>query len=347
MSEARDASAETSPAVEEKDGEPPKPSESFDSAEDVVLRAKQLKKTFFIGFFRKRVEAVRDVSFEVQRGEIFGLLGPNGAGKTTTIKMILRLIFPTKGSISIFGVDNSRGEAMRKVGYMPENPYVYQYLKPLEFLDLCGRLNNIPGRERRRRAEAMVDTVGLRHAVDRPIGKFSKGMMQRVGLAQALLHDPELLILDEPMSGLDPIGRKEVRDILLAQRARGKTLIFTSHILSDVELLCDRVVILQKGIVRARGTLDTLLEDREHRTEIALQGVDSDLEEKLRTFDPDLTNEQGTVTLVLPKEQTTSVIAEASNDGAEITAVNPVRQTLEDLFLESESKTSTKSAPSR
>ena len=174
--------------------------------DDIVLEVDGLRKVFHIGFFRKRVEAVKGTSFNVKRGEIFGLLGPNGAGKTTTIKAILRLIFPTEGEIRIFGRSADDREAAKRIGYMPENPYVYQYLKPLEFLDLCGRLVGIPKADRRIRSEEMIDKVGLREAMDRPIGKFSKGMMQRIGLAQALLHDPELLVLDEPMSGLDPIG---------------------------------------------------------------------------------------------------------------------------------------------
>ena len=244
-------------------------------SDDIVLEVKDLQKVFHIGFFRKRVEAVKNSSFTVRRGEIFGLLGPNGAGKTTTIKAILRLISPTSGEIKLFGRSADDREAARRVGYMPENPYVYQYLKPLEFLDLCGRLTGMPSSELRDRSEAMVDMVGLGHAVDRPIGKFSKGMMQRVGLAQALLHDPELLVLDEPMSGLDPIGRKEVRDVLLEQRERGKTLLFTSHILSDVELLCDRVVIMRDGEITAEGNVHDLLQSPQRKVEIRLSGASS------------------------------------------------------------------------
>jgi ABC-2 type transport system ATP-binding protein len=216
-----------------------------------VLEVKALHKTFVLGLFRKRVEAVRGVDFEVRPGEIFGILGPNGAGKTTTIKMVLRLIFPTSGAIRLFGTDSPGPEQMRRIGYLPENPYVYQYLKAHEFLDLCGRLCGLDAKARAERSEAMIDRVGLRHAIDRPIGRFSKGMTQRIGLAQALLHDPEVIILDEPMSGLDPIGRKEVRDLILEERARGKTVVFTSHILSDVERLCDRVAIMHRGKVTA------------------------------------------------------------------------------------------------
>ena len=205
------------------------------------------------------LRALDGLDLSVPEGTVAALLGPNGAGKTTTLKTLLRLTFPSEGELSIFGLPPSRRDSMRRVGYMPENPYVYQYLKAPEFLDLCGRLLGMERKHRARRVEEMIDAVGLRHAVDRPVGRFSKGMMQRVGLAQALLHDPELLVLDEPMSGLDPIGRKEIRDLLLAQRAAGKTLIFTSHILSDVEMLCDRVVIMQRGKVHARGLIRDLL----------------------------------------------------------------------------------------
>lgn len=303
-------------------------------SDDLVLEVKGLRKTFHIGFFRKRVDAVRGTSFSVKRGEIFGLLGPNGAGKTTTIKSILRLIFPTEGEIRIFGRSADDREATKRVGYMPENPYVYQYLKPLEFLDLCGRLVGLPKRERRDRSEEMIDKVGLRHAVDRPIGKFSKGMMQRIGLAQALLHDPELLVLDEPMSGLDPIGRKEVRDLLLEQRERGKTLLFTSHILSDVELLCDRVVIMQQGEITSEGQVHDLLESAGRRVEIRLSGASDVLKDSLASRGTIVDGGAGHLTLRVDGQKAVDEIIRISNAaGARLDAMIPERQTLENLFL--------------
>ena len=305
------------------------------SNNDVVLEVNGLEKTFHIGFFRKRVEAVRGTTFAVRRGEIFGLLGPNGAGKTTTIKCILGLIFPSKGEIRLFG-GASRREAAKHIGYMPENPYVYQYLKPLEFLDLCGRLVGIPKSERRARSEAMIDEVGLRQALDRPIGRFSKGMMQRIGLAQALLNDPELLVLDEPMSGLDPIGRKEVRDLLFEQRERGKTQLFTSHILSDVELLCDRVVIMQHGKITSEGQVHDLLESAERRVEIRLSGATETLKESLGSRGTILDEGDGRLTLRVEGQQAVDEILRISNAaGARFDSMLPERQTLENLFLQS------------
>ncbi len=304
-------------------------------SDDIVLEVKGLRKVFHIGFFRKRVEAVKNASFSVRRGEIFGLLGPNGAGKTTTIKSVLRLIFPTEGEIKIFGQAADDREAAKRIGYMPENPYVYQYLKPLEFLDLCGRLTGIPKAERRDRSEEMIDKVGLRHAVDRPIGKFSKGMMQRVGLAQALLHDPELLVLDEPMSGLDPIGRKEVRDVLLEQRARGKTLLFTSHILSDVELLCDRVVIMQRGEIKSEGRVHDLLESAGRNVEIRLSGASAALKESLSSRGVVVDEGDGHLTLRADGEKAVDEILRISSAaGARLDALVPERQSLENLFLQ-------------
>lgn len=307
-------------------------------SDDLVLEVKGLRKTFHIGFFRKRVDAVRGTSFSVKRGEIFGLLGPNGAGKTTTIKAVLRLIFPTAGEIRIFGRPADDREAARRVGYMPENPYVYQYLKPIEFLDLCGRLVGLPKRERLKRSEEMIDKVGLRHAVDRPIGKFSKGMMQRIGLAQALLHDPELLVLDEPMSGLDPIGRKEIRDLLLEQRERGKTLLFTSHILSDVELLCDRVVIMQQGEITSEGQVHDLLESAERRVEIRLSSASRALKDALGSRGKVVDDGAGHLTLSVNGQEAVDEIIRISNAaGARLDAMIPERQTLENLFMNSAS----------
>lgn len=304
--------------------------------DDLVLEVEGLRKVFHIGFFRKRVEAVSGTSFKVKRGEIFGLLGPNGAGKTTTIKAILRLIFPTEGEIRIFGRSADDREAAKRVGYMPENPYIYQYLKPLEFLDLCGRLVGLSKADRLARSEAMIDKVGLRHAVDRPIGKFSKGMMQRIGLAQALLHDPELLILDEPMSGLDPIGRKEVRDLLLEQRERGKTLLFTSHILSDVEELCDRVVIMQQGKITSEGRVHDLVETAGRRVEIRLSGASHALKDALSSRGAIVDYGGGHLTLRVESQNAIDEIMRVSSAaGARLDAMIPERQTLEKLFLQS------------
>ncbi|MEM7138522.1 MAG: ABC transporter ATP-binding protein [Myxococcota bacterium] len=309
------------------------------SSDETVLSVRDLHKVYHIGFFRKRVEAVNGVSFTVGRGEIFGLLGPNGAGKTTTIKSTLRLIFPTSGEIRIFGRPGDDREAAKRVGYMPENPYIYQYLKPVEFLDLCGRLVGIPKSERRSRSEAMIDKVGLRHAVDRPIGKFSKGMMQRIGLAQALLHDPELLVLDEPMSGLDPIGRKEVRDLLLEQRNRGKTLLFTSHILSDVETLCDRVVIMQRGRITAEGRVHDLLQSTQRRFEVQLSGASNALKEALGQRATVVRDAEGEITLRAEGDEAVNEILRISSAaGARLEAMVPERQTLETLFIESGSR---------
>lgn len=299
-----------------------------------VLRVKGLEKTFRLGFFRKRVDAVRGVSFEVRPGEIFGLLGPNGAGKTTTIKSILRLVRPSGGVVELFGGSPDDPAVRAKVGYMPENPYVYQYLRPLEFLDLCGRLVGMDRKERRERAEEMIDRVKLRHAVDRPIGRFSKGMMQRVGLAQALLHDPQLLILDEPMSGLDPIGRKEVRDVLLAQRDAGKTLLFTSHVLSDVEVLCDRVVILRKGKVRAEGEVAELVRAEVERYELELAEAGEPLAEALAALGPVVRHPARLHVTLTERADVDRALALATEAGAHVVALRPQQRSLEALFME-------------
>lgn len=298
-----------------------------------ILEVENFHKTFRIGFLRKRVEAARGVTFKVGQGEIFGLLGPNGAGKTTTLKAVLRLIYPTAGTIRLFGEPASRQTAAR-LGYLPENPYVYQYLKPLEFLDLCGRLMGMDADTRRKRAEEMVESVGLAHATDRPIGRFSKGMMQRIGLAQALLHDPELLILDEPMSGLDPIGRKQVRDIILAQRKAGKTLVFTSHILSDVEMLCDHVSIINRGKVVAAGAMNDLLRSSARRIDIELTGVSPELRESLEQRVNEVRMVEGATHLILEGEPDVGgLLSSAIAAGAHVVAVQPSRETLEDLFV--------------
>jgi len=299
-----------------------------------VLEVRDLHKTFHIGFLRKRVDAVRGVTFDVRGGETFGLLGPNGAGKTTTIKAVLRLIFPTRGSVSLFGAPSGDRASMRRVGYLPESPYVYQYLRAHEFLDLCGRLTGLGSKERAARSRELIERVGLAHAADRPIGKFSKGMMQRIGLAQALLHDPELLVLDEPMSGLDPIGRKEVRELVLEERARGKTIVFTSHILSDVEMLCDRIAIIQDGKLTALGTLDDLLRPEVRRVEIELEGVPPGARPAIAELAARVVEvEQRLVVTVEGDRNVPEILRLAMESGAHVVALTPHRETLEDLFV--------------
>jgi ABC-2 type transport system ATP-binding protein len=301
---------------------------------ETILEVKDLQKTFRIGFFRKRIEAVRDVSFEIKRGEVFGFIGPNGAGKTTSIKMMLRLIFPDRGSVAIFGKPNDDPSARQRLGYLPENPYIYSYLRPLEFLDLCGRLTGLSAGDRRKRALMWTERLGLSHAIDRPIGRFSKGMTQRLGFCQALMHEPELLILDEPFSGLDPIGRKEIRDILLEQHAQGRTLLLTSHVLSDVEMLSDRVAIVQRGKLVACGALHELLRPEVRRVEIELSGVSAELRGQLQAQAASVRELPQRLVVVIEGDAKVPAILKLAIDGkATVLAVIPHRETLEDLFV--------------
>ena len=231
------------------------------SGKEIVFKVENLHKTFHIGFFRKRVEAVRGVDLEVGESEIFGLLGPNGAGKTTLIKTAMGLIRPTRGKIHIFG-KNSRDKAAHKdLGYLPENPYFHEYLTPGELLELHGRLCSLSRAEIFKRRDSLIEKVGLKDAKKLPLRKFSKGMLQRIGLAQALIGNPKLLVLDQPMSGLDPIGRKFVADLIKTLNEKGTTIIFSSHILPDVEGLCHRVAILDKGKKIEEGSVSELIKE--------------------------------------------------------------------------------------
>jgi ABC-2 type transport system ATP-binding protein len=302
---------------------------------DVVLRVTRLGKTFRKPFTGRAVTALRGVGFEVRRGEIFGFLGPNGAGKTTTIKLLMGLITPTDGTMEILGVRVPDPDVMARVGFLPENPYVYPYLSPREFVTMCGRLSGLRGAALRDRVERVIDRVGMGYAIDRAVGALSKGMLQRVGLAAALVHDPELLVLDEPMTGLDPVGRKEVRDLIVEEKARGRTVFFSSHILSDVELLCDRVCILRRGEVVVSGLLHELLGKGEgRRSEITLGGASGALREALAPM-AHVTRAVGDV-LVMEVDgdaQVRAVVERALAAGARLESVAPKRETLEDLFV--------------
>ncbi|HKS35616.1 MAG TPA: ABC transporter ATP-binding protein [Verrucomicrobiae bacterium] len=239
--------------------ENPQPARVSSRNEDIVIAVRGLTKTFKDFWGRPKARAVDNVDFEVRRGEVFGLLGPNGSGKSTTVKLLLGLLYPTKGHIEVFGHSPRHVATKRRIGYLPEESYLYRYLDSNETLDFFGSLFDLSNAERRRRAEQLLDMVGLGQVRRRMVGEFSKGMQRRIGLAQALINDPDLVILDEPTSGLDPIGCREVKDLILALARRGKTVILSSHLLADVEDVCDRVVIYYGGKVRAAGSLKDLL----------------------------------------------------------------------------------------
>lgn len=277
----------------------------------------------------QRVEAVRGVTLQVEPGESFGFLGPNGAGKTTTIKMLMALIRPTAGHATVLGRPLGDRLARARIGFLPEHPYFYDYLKPLEFLDFYGRLFSLTARERRTRAAELVDRVGLGHAVNRPLRKFSKGMIQRMGIAQALINDPDLVVFDEPMSGLDPMGRKDVRDIIFELRERGKTVFFSSHILQDVEAICDRISIMVRGKVRSVGSLDALLKDSVEQAVITVSGlVDfADLPAPVRQSSDQSVFE-------VPADAVDTLLRALLEKGAHVLNVQHTRRSLESLFVD-------------
>jgi ABC-2 type transport system ATP-binding protein len=226
---------------------------------EVIISVRGLTKVFKDFWGRPKARAVDNVDFEVRRGEVFGLLGPNGSGKSTTVKLLLGLLYPTKGHIQVFGHSPRHVATKSRIGYLPEESYLYRYLNSRETLDFFGNLFELPKQDRHNRAEQLLEMVGLSQAHLRAVGEFSKGMQRRIGLAQALINDPDLVILDEPTSGLDPIGCREVKDLIVALARRGKTVILSSHLLSDVEDVCDRVVIYYGGKIHAMGTLKELL----------------------------------------------------------------------------------------
>jgi ABC-2 type transport system ATP-binding protein len=295
---------------------------------DVVLRADDLAKTFRLGFLRKRIEAVKQASFEVRRGEIFGYLGPNGSGKTTTLKMLMGLVFPSRGRAEVLGRPVPDRQAKRRLGYLPESPYFYDYLTPEEFLDLVGALFDVKRAERRARADRLIERVGLSSARGRPLRKFSKGMLQRIGIAQALMGEPELVVLDEPMTGLDPIGRKEIRDLMLDLKREGRTVLYSTHILPDVEMTCDRVAMIFAGRIRNVGPLSELLTARLLSTEVCLRPGASGL--------PDLPAGARKIGLVidLPADADVDAFLRAVlAAGVRVHSLTPRRESLEDLFV--------------
>jgi len=246
-----------------------------------VIRTQGLAKTYRTGFWMRAVEAVKGVDLEVREGEIFGFIGPNGAGKTTTMKMLTGLIMPTSGEAWIHDLPVSDPESRQRLGFLPEGTFFHDYLTGREFLDFHGALLGLPRELRRERIPQLLERVGIPDAADQQIRRYSKGMRQRAGLAQALIGDPDIVILDEPMSGLDPLGRKDVRDVILSLREEGKTVFFSSHILQDAEVICDQVAIILHGRIVTQGYLDELLGQETDGFEMVVEGIDGQMFEEL------------------------------------------------------------------
>lgn len=300
-----------------------------------VVKIEGLRKVFRVGFWGRRVTAVDGLSLDVRRGEVFGFLGPNGAGKTTTIKMLMGLIYPTNGTASIFGHPIGAPQAKAKLGFLPESPYFYDYLTGKEFLRFYGHLFSLRGTMLEKRVDELLDTVGMTHARDLQLRKFSKGMLQRVGIAQALINDPELVVLDEPMSGLDPIGRKEVRDLILRLKESGKTVMFSSHILHDAEMLCDRVAMIMKGKLVACGHVSDLLAgSTTQEVEMVIDRLLPEALERIRPLAGKVVLQGERVMVVLTSQQHVDQALEVIHaTKAKLVALTPHKASLEDLFI--------------
>ena len=305
-----------------------------------AIEINNLTKDYEVGFVRKRkVRALDGLSLAIEGGQIFGFLGANGAGKTTTLKILMRLIFPTAGTARILGHDIQNISVHRRIGYLPENPYFYDYLTAREFLDYCAQLFGLDSSKRKARTADLLARVGLdEKRWDTQLRKFSKGMLQRVGLAQSIVNDPEIVFLDEPMSGLDPIGRREVRDLIAALRREGKTVFMCSHILSDIEVLCDRVAILRAGKLAHVGRLDDLRQQSpgSNRMEITVSGATQDsITAGLPTdASVSISETAGGLRIEVPDQtHVDPVLSALRKANGTLVSVQPIRQSLEELFL--------------
>lgn len=298
-----------------------------------VVRFSEVEKTYRIGFWRKKVHAVRGISLSVRRGEIFGLVGPNGAGKTTTMKMLTGLVTPDRGKIELLGHNVTHPRVRARIGYLPENPYFYEHLNAMELLFYYGSLHGLSRRTLRSRSQRLLEQVGLSGVRKRPIRKYSKGMRQRIGIAQALINDPEFVILDEPQTGLDPLGRKDVRDLIFSLKESGKTVLFSSHVLPDVEAVCDRVAVMQEGRICECGRLDELTSDGLESIEITVRHLDEHQASRL-DYVTSVTRRADVLVLKAALEADLGKLVSQLNDaGARLVSVTPHKQNLEDVFV--------------
>jgi ABC-2 type transport system ATP-binding protein len=312
-----------------------------DHRSDTVIQIDGLTKEYQVGFLKKRlVRALDRLTLEVGRGEIFGFLGPNGAGKTTTLKLLMRLIYPTQGTARILGRSLDDAEMRSRIGYLPENPYFYDYLTGRELLGYTADLFGIPADVAARRTDELLGQVGLDdERADRQLRKYSKGMLQRIGIAQALVNDPDVVFMDEPMSGLDPIGRREVRDLLLALRRDNKTIFFSSHIISDVEALCDRAAILSKGRLIKCGTVQELTGDESAAIEVVAVGIDQAALGRLAemaSVQSVTATPSGAHLIVDDESRLDEALAALRKLGGKLVSINPRRTSLEDVLTRAE-----------
>lgn len=292
-----------------------------------------LEKTYSVGFWRKRPKcALRPLHLQVEEGEIFGFLGPNGAGKTTTLKMLMGLVFPTAGSARILGMEIQDPRVKAQIGFLPEQPYFYDYLTARELLEYFAGLSGVPAKERGKRSQTMLERVGLGNSSNVQLRKFSKGMLQRVGIAQAILHEPKIVFFDEPMSGLDPMGRRQVRDLMDELRQEGKTVFFSTHILSDAEALCDRVAILHLGELRGVGSVADLTSSTQNNVEITWQG--STVPASLRALGAECHVAGNEVRAVVREANQDAAIEVLRRERLRLISVVPVRTSLEDYFVQ-------------
>jgi ABC-2 type transport system ATP-binding protein len=301
-----------------------------------VIEIENLVKTFQVGFWKKRpVLALDNLCLKVEQGEIFGFLGPNGAGKTTTLKILMDLLRPTSGATRILGEPSGSVPMKRRIGYLPENPYFYDYLTAAELLTYVGRLFGIRQSELGTRVRELLRRVGLEGARNQQLRKFSKGMVQRIGIAQALINHPEVVFLDEPMSGLDPLGRREVREVIRSLKDRGTTVFFSSHILPDVEQICDRVAIMNQGRLRETGPLNEILKVRMEGHEIILSSSDERIRSGLRALCDGMASLGDRLQVrAANSAQVESILSYAFKNGAVLVSVTPLRQSLEDYFFQ-------------
>ena len=300
-----------------------------------AIEIQGLTKDYLHGFWKKKSHrALDNLNLEVEEGEVFGLLGPNGAGKTTTLKLLMRLIFPTAGTARLLGRPLGEAESHQKIGYLPEAPYFYDYLTAREFLDYCGQLFGLGKAERVRRVGELLEQAGLEAVADRALRNFSRGMLQRVGVAQALINQPDLVFLDEPMLGLDPVGRHEVRRIILDLREQGKTVCFSTHILSDVESLCDRVAILNQGKLHGLGQLDEILALEVSAQEVVVGGATPALLEATGRLTAGVREAGDKVALQVKSENLFPLFDAVQEQHGQVLSVTPVRASLEDYFFE-------------